>query len=352
MKRATLFCLFLLLASGQVCRAQSVHIRVLSRFHPTQLEVRAEGSSPVYFVVGGEGFYVEPRAADSVVRIAIEGDGVRVSIHGRELHAGEMRVANLMSPAEFQLSVSGKVSRRYKGTLSITVRRGELAPVVNMDLEIATASAVQDESEPGTPLEALKAQAVVTRSYYFAARGRHADDEFCDLTHCQVLRELPPLESPATRAAAETYGLVLEYQEKPFAAMFTRSCGGHTRTPFDTGQPINGYPYYSVACDYCHTTPYRWTRKLSAEDAALAVKGESGRLAVNRRLGWNTVPSNSFTTHKAGAEVVLEGAGQGHGIGLCQLGAAAMAAGGANFREILSHYFPNTNLQLFRYSTP
>jgi stage II sporulation protein D len=42
--------------------------------------------------------------------------------------------------------------------------------------------------------------------------------------------------------------------------------------------------------------------------------------------------------------VILEGVGQGHGVGLCQRGAKAMAQQGANFRDIIGHYFPNTSL--------
>jgi stage II sporulation protein D len=74
-------------------------------------------------------------------------------------------------------------------------------------------------------------------------------------------------------------------------------------------------------------------------------KGEAGRLAVDRRLGWNTIPSNNFTARKEDGDMILEGTGQGHGIGLCQRGAKAMAEGGSTFREIISHYFPNTALR-------
>jgi stage II sporulation protein D len=67
---------------------------------------------------------------------------------------------------------------------------------------------------------------------------------------------------------------------------------------------------------------------------------------VDRRLGWNAVPSNNFTSRREGEDVILEGAGQGHGIGLCQRGAEAMAKEGSSFRQILNHYFPNAILTL------
>ncbi len=129
--------------------------------------------------------------------------------------------------------------------------------------------------------------------------------------------------------------------------MFSRSCGGHTRTPAEAGLPNSTYPYFAVRCEFCYQSPFRWTRRLSQQDAALLEKGESGRLAVDRRLGWNAVPSNNFTSRQEGQQVILEGAGQGHGIGLCQRGAKAMAEEGSSFRQILNHYFPNTTLTLF-----
>jgi SpoIID/LytB domain protein len=111
----------------------------------------------------------------------------------------------------------------------------------------------------------------------------------------------------------------------------------------------NGYPYFPVVCDYCHNHPVKWHRQISPKDAAgLVGTGEAGRLAVDRRLGWDAVPSNNFAMHDEGGDVVLEGEGEGHGIGFCQRGASAMAEAGASFREILSHYFPNTTLTIPR----
>src|SRR5262249_36064440 len=158
----------------------------------------------------------------------------------------------------------------------------------------------------------------------------HANFDFCDLTHCQFLREPPGPRSSAARATVATRGLVLAYQDRSFAAMFSRSCGGHTRTPAEVGIPYKGYPYFSVVCDYCHQNPARGTRRISREDAAMLLgKSEAARLAVDRRLGWNVIPSNDFTLREENGEIILEGAGQGHGIGLCQRGAQAMGASGA-----------------------
>ena len=146
-------------------------------------------------------------------------------------------------------------------------------------------------------------------------------------------------------AAAATNGLILAFEDKPVAAMFTRSCGGETRTPAAIGLPTRGYPYFSVRCDDCYANPIRWTRRISAQDAAILFShGEAGRLVIDRRLGWSAVPSNNFTARKVDGEVVLHGAGEGHGVGLCQRGSRAMAAKGADFREILLHYFPNTTI--------
>jgi stage II sporulation protein D len=65
---------------------------------------------------------------------------------------------------------------------------------------------------------------------------------------------------------------------------------------------------------------------------------------MDRRLGWSAVPSNNFIARSDAKGAVLEGTGDGHGIGLCQAGAKAMALSGATFREILEHYYPNTVL--------
>jgi stage II sporulation protein D len=348
MKRllASLVLLFVLTPAAE-CQARTVRIGVLGIFHPQELTLAADETHELFVSAGNQQLFLRPRSECSVLTIRASGSEMRLACGGKEFRATELHAAGRnQQNADLILTVPGKLRRRYAGVLDLKSENGELIPVVKMDLETAVASAVAAETLPGTATEPLKAQAVVSRSYFIAGAGRHADFDFCDLTHCQLIREPPTADSPAAQAALATRNLVLTYQDKPFAAMFTPSCGGHTRTPQQVGLPQNGYPYYSVLCDYCHRYPVRWTRKVSREDAALMVlRGENGRLDVGRRLGWDAVPSNSFTAEEADAGVLLQGVGRGHGLGLCERGAREMAERGSEFRAILDHYFPNTQLR-------
>lgn len=340
---------FPLLAQSQ---ARTVQIGVLGIFHPQELTLAADETGGLLIWTADQSIFLEPGSACSLLRVRSSGDNLLLSCCGREIRAREMRAREMRASGRDQqfagiiVTLPGKIKRRYLGVLELKAKNSELIPVVTMDLEIAVASVVQAETTPGTPMEALKAQAVVSRSYFVRGGGRHTDFDFCDLTHCQFLREPPASGSPAANAARSTHGLVLVYDKKPVAAMFTRSCSGHTRTPEELRLSETGYPYFSVLCDFCYKHPIRWTRKVSREDAALLrLHGENGRLAIGRRLGWDAVPSNNFTAEEDGGEVTLHGRGQGHGLGLCQRGARSMAEQGSDFRAIMDHYFPNTRIE-------
>ena len=87
--------------------------------------------------------------------------------------------------------------------------------------------------------------------------------------------------------------------------------------------------------------------QLKTEDAAALAPTESSRLNLARKLGWKSVPGNSYSSHTENGSVVLEGVGVGHGIGLCQRGGADMARHGASFLTILQHYYPNTGVNQY-----
>jgi len=341
--------LLLVLGFAQAGASQDrvVRIGVLGIFHPRHLTLASYEDGDLVLSADGRQVFVRPRSSCNTADLRASGDRLVIRCGEYEIRTAELRANGRNQQAtELVLGIPGKIKRRYDGILDVKAKNGEVIPVVEMDLETAVASIVEAEAGLEAPLEALKAQAVVSRSYLVAGRSRHAEFDFCDLTHCQFLREPPEMGSPAAQAAAATRGLVVTYNHKPVAAMFTRSCGGDTRTPAEIGLSPADYPYYSVRCEICYKDPVRWTRTLSREDAALLVShGEKGRLTIDRKLGWDAVPSNNFTAQEQGSEVILQGSGQGHGVGLCQRGARSMGRLGSDFRTILGHYFPNTTLE-------
>ena len=276
--------------------ASDVRISVFSLFHPTVLTVQPNPGTVLSLTAGSRTLLLDDSHS---ARVRLASNSIQCTVASGTFAATSIRVASRNSePADFLLTVPGKLQRHFHGVLDIRPDGRALLAVVTMDLEVAVASAVAAESLPGASLEALKAQAVVTRTYY-AAGSRHHDFDFCDTTHCQFLRQPPSPGAPASLAAKATSGLVLAYRGAIFPAMYSARCGGHTRTPADIGLRPGPYPYYSVTCEYCLRHP-----------------GPGPALAY----------------------------GPGHGVGLCQRGAAGMAASGSTFQEILGHYYPNTAL--------
>ena len=328
-----------------------VSISVFGLFHPRELVVTAPAGYALILQTGEQSFVLGNSGISSAT-VRIDGSDLVVSSGKWQSYATRITVAGRGNEdADFILEIPSKIKRQYHGTLEIRAASSNLLSVVTLDLETAVASVVAAESASDTPPEALKAHAIAARSYFVAGRGRHRDFEFCDTTHCQFLRAAPSAGSRAAVAVEATRGLVLAYQSRPFAPMYTRSCSGQTRTPAELGLPAAAYPYFPVDCEYCRRHPIRWTSYVPAYQAgSLRASDETTRLAVARRIGWSAVPSNDFSLAKEGDRVSLRGVGDGHGIGLCQAGARAMAESGAVFREILLHYYPNTDI--VRYSGP
>jgi stage II sporulation protein D len=349
MDRALQSCIFaftlIIFVVATQARAARVRIGVFTLFHPKTLTF-APGPGHALIVVEGKASVVLEDG--EFVRCRIGHSKIECLAGGRLLSATTVRASGRGDTDEdFTLSVPGRIVRNYHGKLVILADGAELVPIINMDIEVAVASAVAAESPPLAPLEALAAQAVVTRSYYTAAPHRHALFDFCDTTHCQFLRRAPSARSLSSQAAAMTRGLILFYRGAIVPALFSASCGGQTRKLRQIGMHAEGYPYFSVRCEVCLRHAKKWTTRISIRDAApiLAHTGsEQARLQVDRKLGWETIPGNNYSVKIEGKTVVLTGRGAGHGVGLCQLGTAALARQGWSYARILAHYFPGTTI--------
>jgi stage II sporulation protein D len=264
----------------------------------------------------------------------------------------------------------------------------------DVSLEEYVLGVVAAEGSVEDKLEALKALAVVSRTYALKNLQRHASEgyDFCDTTHCQRYlftvtdeRNHARFKNLLKRAVTETAGETLHDEEGHVAdAYFHAACGGMTAN-METlwGAAAPSY-LKGVGDEYCVAkAAHPWVNVIPAEKLAralqgdpqsdvgtklenititsrdktgrvefLALEGEQRRVVrgwdlkmiVGRALGWNILKSSSFDVTRSGGNFVFRGKGFGHGLGLCQEGAHAMADRGASYRQILSHYFPGTSI--------
>ena len=256
----------------------------------------------------------------------------------------------------------------------LRVRAG--SEVHDLRLEDYVAGVVAGEMPASFPPEAQKAQAVAARSYALTrkleaqAAGRDFDIG-AGVLH-QVWAERP---GAAARAAAEaTAGEVLVAGREPVEAYFHAACGGRTEGGLAAlGRDL---PYLvSVECGKCDGAPgVAWKRTIAAADLARAAglpgKATAARVAartatgraervevtaggrtasiaavdLRQRLGFERLPSLAFDVRAEGGAFAVAGRGRGHGAGLCQWGAAALAREGLGYREILARYYPGTEV--------
>jgi stage II sporulation protein D len=303
----------------------------------------------------------------------------------------------LLAACAAPLSYAPPVSHaaQMKMTLPSTIRVSVAGRVVAVPLEDYVLGSALSEVAPvgdsGTTVDRIfEVQAIIARTYAVAHLGRHAAQGFdlCDGTHCQLYqpgRLATSRFAPAARAAVtRTAHEILTYEGRPAEALFHSDCGGHT-APADTvwgGSPV---PYLVGAPDDVPGDVHRhWQFEVttaalrqalnadprSAIGARLdglvilghdssgrveqlelkgqhtqIVRAEQLRAIVNARLGDRALQSTRFIIRHVGTTWTFSGTGFGHGVGLCQVGAAARARRGDGLQAILSSYFPGARLQ-------
>ena len=234
----------------------------------------------------------------------------------------------------------------------------------------------------------------------------HTLYDVCADDHCQRYQGVTKATNPnAKRAVEETRGEVLTYQGEVCDCRFSKCCGGRMEE-FSTCWQDKDMPYLqaledrdpkdgTILCDtsdpailsqvlndYDQETAdfYRWTvtytqeqlsdllsRKLdhnfgqivelkplkrgkSGRICELQIVGTKASLTIGKELTIRSALSESHLYSSAfdvemSYSPTLKGKGWGHGVGLCQIGAAVMGAKGYTYREILAHYYPNTVIE-------
>ena len=151
--------------------------------------------------------------------------------------------------------------KRYSGKLKILIINNEILVVNVIGIEKYLSSVVGSEMPAKWPLEALKAQAIASRTYALKQKGNELYD--IDSTNKnQVYSGLEARTYKTTRAVTTTRSLVLTYGNKLINALFHSSSAGMTENSQDVWE--NEYPYLSSVKDFDKNNPkLRWEKKFS-----------------------------------------------------------------------------------------
>ncbi len=278
------------------------------------------------------------------------------------------------------ISLNGQ---RLRGEIEIVRQKDLTLLVVNdVTLEDYLRGVLSKEAPDYWPPEALKAIAIAARTYAVYQRFTKETGDY-DVTGDVMSQDYggkTAEKSATTRAVKATAGWILMSKGRLFPTFYHSTCGGiteHARVmgKFDL-EPLRG----GIPCTFCSTSPfYRWQRRLSKADVGWALRksrfgaiGSIEDLQVIRRtasgraeeilirgtarslrvsgydfrslFGFAHIRSPFFSVVSEGSGFILDGRGWGHGVGMCQWGAAELARRGFSAAEILAYYYPGIEL--------
>ena len=301
--------------------------------------------------------------------------------------------------------------RPYRGTITALRDRTGITVVDRVPMETYLAGVVSAEMgrRSLTELEALRAQAVVSRTFALRNLRRWQAQGF-DLyaTVADQVYGGAASETPEGRAAVDaTRGRILTYGGVPIDAFFYSTCGGRTADGPEVFRAADR-PYLRSVADvaddgtaYCSISPrFRWHEEWTGEalratlqrtlppvaaaagrgttagdmsevrDVRVTYRTPSGRVGlltialrrgdvqveepsvrqVLRPVSGELLRSNTFTLTVSGAgqrvtRLTADGAGAGHGVGFCQWGAVGRSRAGQDYERILAAYYPGASLE-------
>jgi len=266
---------------------------------------------------------------------------------------------------------------------------GKYSLVGVMSMNRYLGGVVEHEMPSSWPIEAIKAQVVASRTYaIWKTRTQHNDiydlkpsvmDQVFRLDRVGESSSLPPSVATALKATEDMY--LTDKSNRVMKAYFHSDCGGATSSAEEVwGQAGSGIgPARDVACE---ARSSGWTSQWTLDrlrarlmnefvlpadvkllDVVVRDQSESHRAEwvdviftkgifkrirgedLRRILGYDKLKSTMFAVVKDGSTWTFKGRGFGHGVGMCQHGAKAMAMNGSDFKKILSHYYPGSVLQ-------
>jgi stage II sporulation protein D len=308
--------------------------------------------------------------------------GGAIVLDGRDLGSDAARILPLQAGTDVRVA-----GRRYRGRLWLKAVGGQLALINQVGLEDYLKGVLPSEIPASWPVESLKAQAVAARSFALAKAQKAVQEpwDLDDSTSSQAYNGADGEQTGPSNAVDATRGRVLSWNRSVVEAYFHSNSGGHTADASEVwggqapaylrGEPDGAsedQPHYAwsatVPMDQAQSrleAAGLWKgflgevkgRERSDSDRWISVEllgaGGSRRVisanAFRMALGADRLRSTNFKVRVRGDTLEFEGLGWGHGVGMSQEGARALAQQGIQYRGILEHYYPGTRLAQLRW---
>jgi stage II sporulation protein D len=266
---------------------------------------------------------------------------------------------------------------KYSGIIEAWKGENSLYIINEIPLEDYIKGVVAAEVGSRWDMEALKAQAVVARTFALYQKLNNGKKPY-HLTS-SVLHQVykgGSVHENISRAVNETKGEILTFEGKPIIAYYHSTSGGMTEDPSEVFG--KSYPYLMPVETSSELSPYyMWEKRIPVSEIERAsnisgikdiavesltisnrvrnfkIIAESGEhifpaKELRKNLGWDKLPSTMITNIAKSEEIyIFEGKGYGHGVGMCQWTALDMAKKGMNYREIISKFYPGTTIEVY-----
>ncbi len=374
MKRTLAFFACSALISAVFPQAREVRVGILRGTEARHLLAQNPQGSMFLLIDGDRAGEI---SAKDGLRISIENGKLIAKSLSRTFHPARSMSLRIATRGVLRVNVldEPKATRDYTGTIDVQ-RAGDALLIVNtVPLEEYVAGVVQSEAGDNKGIEYYKLQAVSCRTWALANLRRHLPDDFavCDGTHCQVYKGRCTLDPVRQAVDATRNMVVVDAGIHLITATFHSNCGGETMNAEDLWSKSEPY-LVSEVDTFCLNSPHAaWHRTMpktnwltylhrtygidtndsmvvrSVTDFAprcrsLYIDGARPLIPLEQVRADMKFNSAWFTIWPAGDDVVFDGRGYGHGVGLCQEGAMRMANSGHSFIEILHHYFAEVHL--------
>ncbi len=286
--------------------------------------------------------------------------------------------ANDDSPYFNLMHESGKNFRTYPDNLVVRVKASKLHVINEAYLENYIRGVVYAEAGKHQSLEFFKVQAVSARTYALNNRDKHLREgfELCDQTHCQAYNGSYKSEPLIDKAVENTISEVIVFDnERLIDAVFSANCGGHTANSEDVWTRKVSYLRGVPDHDYCEGfSNHSWHFSIGKDEflskaghyhrvqaASFTIERDKSGRAKRIVLNQNPVltisgeelrrlfglKSSKFQVVDSGPGLVFDGAGYGHGVGMCQDGAYYLSRMGLDYDKIISHYYHDVEIGKF-----